>query len=526
MKQIAAIFSKDVRHLRPEISLSLALLVVLDLVYPDTWRHSGPSAGASFSPLALVDIGPLPDCLAVLVPVGWWILTARLIHTERFVGDTQFWLTRPYGWTRLLAAKLLFLICFICMPFLLSQAVLLGEAGFNPLPSTFGMLDNLFAVTCMLVLPLVALSTITSSFGKLVLVLLGIFLFFVGEMAFTPSHSAGIPGPGGLGFPIFVGGCVAAIVVQFALRNRRLASLLLVGVPVLLCLLGSLPLDRGEMDRRFPENNGKFPVRFAYSPDDVRKPGAGETDKGAVEVSVPMKVSGVPDGYVAIGAGTKAAIEAPNGERWESPWKGSGSGEKYPPGITDSTRLFAMPHALYDRLKGKPVRLRFAIAFELAREISSTTVALPQSEFNVAGVGICTTEFGTDGTISGAHCRSAMRHPALTYVTARWTESECTEQRQSEAETWLGESWIGSTDPRSWDFGLVSVWLTPLSLSNRFGLYTGKPPEVRHMCVGSPITFSRYEPVGQSRTELVVENFQLPPLSKRGYGGSLGMPLR
>jgi len=526
MKQIAAIFSKDVRHLWPEIAVSFALLVALVLEYPTTWR-SGLSASAGFSSFALLAIGRLPQFLVVLIPISWWFLTARLIHTERLVGDTQFWLTRPYEWPKFLAAKLLFLACFICVPFLLSQGVLLGEAGFNPFPSTAAMLANLFAVTCILVLPLVTLSTVTSSFGKLVLVLLGVFLFFAAQVALLPSHSAGLPDPGlDVSFFIFFAGCVAAIVVQFAMRNLPLACLLIAAVPALLCILGLLPLD--STDRQFPEQSTGLPVKFAYVPSDTHQPAAiAATKSSDVVVMIPVEVSGIPEGEAVTIVSTRATIEAPTGGQWKSPWKSVGMDQKFRPGLFDSTQQFAMPRGIYDKLKGQPVRLHLSIAFELEHETSSTTMPLPDSDFAVNGLGICTPDSPwADGKIVVIHCRSAMRRPHLTYVSALWTEGDCVHP-QSDAETWRGEGWSGSTDPDSWNFGLVSVWETYLNLSNSWGFtHSDRPPRSRHLCVGSPITFSRYEAVRQNQTSLAVDNFQLPELSHGGYRGNVAVHLR
>ena len=61
------------------------------------------------------------------------------------------------------------------------------------------------------------------------------------------------------------------------------------------------------------------------------------------------------------------------------------------------------------------------------------------------------------------------------------------------------------------------------------GANTGRPPRFRHLCVGSPITFSRYEAVRQNQTSLVVDNFQLPELSKAGafvMGGHVSVNTR
>ena len=141
MKQILAIFSKDSRRFWPEIAVSLAITAAFVLVYPMQWRENNRIFGTvSYSIGGLFThgggLGFLAGCLIVLVPISWWILIARLVHGERLVGHTQFWLTRPYDWRRFLAAKLLFVAVFLYLPFLAAQMALLAQVGFDPFAYT------------------------------------------------------------------------------------------------------------------------------------------------------------------------------------------------------------------------------------------------------------------------------------------------------------------------------------------------------------------------------------------------------
>jgi hypothetical protein len=131
MRQILTIFAKDARRFWPETAISWALLLGLVLVYPNQWHQSAPIASARFGWFNVSGgaAGFSASCLVVLVPLSWWILIVRLIHCERLVGDTQFWITRPYEWPKLLAAKLLFLAAFLYAPFFAAQCVLLREGA-------------------------------------------------------------------------------------------------------------------------------------------------------------------------------------------------------------------------------------------------------------------------------------------------------------------------------------------------------------------------------------------------------------
>lgn len=133
MKQILHIFAKDARRFLPEIVVSLAITVAFTWIYPYQWRseYIGAVAGGSF--FVPEEMTLLASCLTLLPPVSWWLLITRVIHAENLVGDCQFWITRPYEWPKLLAAKTLFLFGFLYLPLFLAQCVLLIQAGFHPL---------------------------------------------------------------------------------------------------------------------------------------------------------------------------------------------------------------------------------------------------------------------------------------------------------------------------------------------------------------------------------------------------------
>src|ERR1700761_8710283 len=103
MKQTLHIFKKDVRYLRYEIVM--AMLVVLAFGFTGT-RHA----------LTVSERPPNQTIawtlLTFFLPLTWWFLIARLIHAEAIPGERHFWLTRPYNWRSLLAAKVLFIVIF------------------------------------------------------------------------------------------------------------------------------------------------------------------------------------------------------------------------------------------------------------------------------------------------------------------------------------------------------------------------------------------------------------------------------
>ncbi len=223
MKQVLHVFAKDARRFWPEIAISLAITAAFARIYPNQWLTPGLYAVSGWGGFA----GPqglqlLATVLAVLVPVSWLLLIARVIHGESLVGDRQFWPTRPYEWKKLLAAKVLFLLVFLYLPFVAAQLVLLLEAGFRPFGYMSGLLFNLMLITGALVLPLFAMATVTSTFARMAFAVVGVLLGFIGFGVL----SAGLAGiavstPSSFNFltPILLCICCGAVALQYAVRR-------------------------------------------------------------------------------------------------------------------------------------------------------------------------------------------------------------------------------------------------------------------------------------------------------------------
>jgi hypothetical protein len=537
MKQILAIFKKDARHLWPEILASLAMLAALAYFYPDQWRNARGYEAHSFSPGGLFSHSRdfLSGCLIVLVPLSWFVLISRLVHVERLVGNTQFWVTRPYQWAKLLAAKALFIGVFLYVPFLIAQCALLAEAGFNPLTYIPGLFLNFIFATFILVLPLGAFSSLTSSFGKVILLLLAL-IFYIAAAAWIYSQlpfefTSGPSGPIAdlLSFISLICGFSAVVFVQYAIRRTRLAWMLLAALCVLLTALAFVNPDRWLMARHFPVQsaNASGEVEFNYAGTATHEPSVVEAEeKGVLDISVPVSAGGFNGGIAIQPVALKASLDAPGGAHWESPWQSVYAGY-LAANRTDFTPDFKMRRADYDRFRSTAVTLSLILAVNKAKPIGTIQMQLQPHDFSVPRVGICLPQnpqyFSDPGTITGLNCRSAMRAPQLTYVTVHWSDDDCPDAPSS-ANSIAGDGWVGSLDTSPADFGITSVWLHPLFLSNATGeFHPGEPLKVRHLCPGSQLAFTTYESIGSAQVNMTIENFRLPAPSKVQVLGLTGV---
>ena len=111
-----------------------------------------------------------------LIPLAWWFAIGAAVQGESLSGDRQFWVTRPYSWKSLLAAKLLFLAAFMGLPVFLSDCVILLANGFNPLTLIPGLALRQCWLAGVLALPF-AVAALTRTIRDFVLTGLAFFVF-------------------------------------------------------------------------------------------------------------------------------------------------------------------------------------------------------------------------------------------------------------------------------------------------------------------------------------------------------------
>jgi hypothetical protein len=386
------------------------------------------------------------------------------------------------------------------------------------------LLYNLILCAGIFILPLAAVSTVTTGFGRMTLILLGVVVFIAGVALLItelPSDTSGtVSGPLGdsLSFILLACGCAAVVLVQFAIRKVRVAWMILAGLALLMTTGAFLDPDERFVEHSYPSEGfgNQAPVQISsYAPDASIQPSInGTRDKGLLEITIPVHVLGVAEGHAVILTAFKATIDAAGQARWESPWQVVYN-ETHMPGNSDSWLRFRIRRAVYDRLKSTPVTLHLSFAVDDTQAAGSSSIPMTASDFSVPDFGICTPQayswLRRNPEITGISCRSAMRHPHLTYVTAQWTDGSCSDL---DPEKTLGTAWTGSLDSDPAEFGITSVWTLPLTFSNNWGNRRGGDIALpRHFCPGSPITFTAYNRVARGQVGLTIQDFHIPEMA-------------
>lgn len=507
MKQILHIFKKDTRHFWPEILISLVVMFAFAWMDTNDWKVFHDSQVRS-------RMQDFIGTLVLLMVLSWLLLTARVVHAETLVGDRQFWITRPYEWKRLLAAKVLFMVAWFGVPYLLMQLYLLAQAGFHSLALLPGILSTVLMVGLVFLGTVWSAAVVTSTFTRLVLTLLGCFLVFVGYMflAFGWRHGYVSVNPYAnfALLPLLFVGCVAAITLQYATRRVRAARGLLVVLLVLLALSVAVNHRQSLVDEAYPAPvEGAMPVMSVahtptnHFPDQVR------TWESKDYIDLPIHFSGVANGYAVITDDYRFTLTASDGFQWTSPWQQTR--DRLLPGDYGGMVHLMIEPALYDRFKAGPVTLRIEYAVSRYKADGVTRMPYPK-EAEVPGLGICARQ---SWGFSGLQCRSAVHQPGLAYVETTWTKGSCSEtpEATTEAYSWFEpeSAYAEYRTPLWMDFRLTTVRTSFLWFISSQEDGSSRGMGRRQICPGTPMTVTQFRLVDRTRTELTLLNFVLPP---------------
>jgi ABC-type transport system involved in multi-copper enzyme maturation permease subunit len=511
MNQTLHIFRKDTRHFWPEILISLILIALYV-------AHS-PSGWTVYSDIARQHIlEQISGLLGFLTPLSWLLLIARVTYAESLIGDNEFWLTRPYERGSLLAAKVLFLAVWTCLPFVIAQASILVIAGFPPasyLPLFFG---DLCFVGAVLLLPLFAIAAVNTSFTRMTLTLLSIFLLFLAFMSLVTSSAATIQVVYRIGLDshqeafyiafIFFCASATAIALQYKTRRVWISRSVLMMTPILVLAAAYAYHRPSQIDRAYSHPpTGSTPPLLVSLTADPDHPIKGHRSNGGSYMELRVQYSGVPEGYLVRPDAIKYTLVAADGQQWTSPWQERA--DRVLPGVRTATLYLPLPNDVYERFQSTPITLHVSFAITRLKADTTTVMKYPSGETSVPGVGICSRGSSPGITLV---CRSVNWQPRLTHITTLWSKSPCSEssvanENSSPADVW-SEFYAGS--PEASISPVVSRYLN----FNLAGFHT-QAPAADHLCLGAPLTITQYQILDRTQADFVFPNFQIPAVEPK-----------
>jgi hypothetical protein len=390
MREILHIFKKDIRRHWPEILVTLAFL---GLYLKETLKEPDHAAYASlfffFSRLSAESVAPL-------MVLFWVFLTVRIVQGEPLVGDRQWWITKPYEWWKLLAAKEAFLLVFVAFPLFVVQLFLLHHAGFPILPNILRVLYMQLALGVFLSLPSVALASLTRNLWQAVLavVLALVVVSVVASLLNSiPSHSMSSKVQeiaGDAAAPLVPGSIIGAVGWQFARRRTWASRGLLVSGPALVALLSAVTPYAKLVEKKYPlAEVSAVPAHFTPVIPNVppKKRSNSFYEPRDVFLRIPLLVSGILIGHAVQVDGVRVSMESAGFPRWDSGWESRGEQLWTESQQTDVS--YQMKRWEFEARKTKPVRLHLELALTEYQETEPRDLILQEGKFSDPQLGFC-----------------------------------------------------------------------------------------------------------------------------------------
>ena len=483
------ILRKDSLHLWPEILVVLLLFAAFAYAAPSNW------ASSQYALIATL----VSWLLDVLMPISWLILISRLVHDEPLVGDRQFWTSRPYHWAKLLAAKILFLLLFVYLPFFLMQVFLLKHAGLYPSTALSSLLHNLLLLTVTLIVPIMALAAVTSTFARLLLSFLGaaiyvlIVFLFIGWTVwekFTPP----------LLNPLLVSLLIllpaAALVFQYATRRTMISRVILAATPLLLAVL-VLVLPYGPLIRSaYPASVASSDPRLSDDlPEQLKSKAPAEgnllTFRNEASVQLPFAVSGVDKDSAYLVRGVSAHIVAA-GVDWTSPFVSTGQPAEIAAGRPYSAVVVPIPLKVFNQIGSLPADVDLTLVTDHLKLDPAATWKAASPSFHVPSRGVCSFpgQEAAGGQPRDLNCLYALKAPQITFISAEVSPGSCANPNKLPAQASVG----GTGTSLSFD----PVITQPVSFR------TGDPDPKHHyaLCPGTLLNFLQAKDAGKLRLQV------------------------
>jgi hypothetical protein len=299
---------------------------------------------------------------------------------------------------------------------------------------------------------------------------------------------------------------------------RVLASrLLLIALPIVVILSGLAIPESTAISHAYPRPTAaqEAPVQLTLLRDTPHPATSDLIRANQVQVSIPLQVSGVAEGYAFISDALQVTVDAANGSHWSSPWQGAYN-LYYLPGTSESGVNFPMSRAFFDQVRSMPVTLRFTLALTQVRAGDAKSIPMSTQDFSVPDFGICSPDpHLMERQFFGISCKFALRQPRLTYVRVRWQDSSCAAPQPDPDTGVEGGAWNGTLDNTPADFGITSVWSAPIGFSNPTNV-EGNKVEPRHLCPGTPVIFTQYNFVRRLQYNFAIPDFRFPDYHPEG----------
>jgi hypothetical protein len=520
MQQILHIFKKDVRRHWPEILISVALLGLYAKVMTHQADYYGTMA-PNHIPWAEISA----STLAPLMLIFWIFLTIRVVQGERLVGDKQWWITKPYEWWKLLAAKEVFLLAFIGAPLFLVQLYLLHDAGFAIHSHFFGIVRMQFALALILFLPAVALASLTKNLGQALIVLLIAFIVFftiTSQLSRVPnsSMSSAVQGLEEIESVLLLGSITGAAGWQYARRKTWASRGLFVAGAAVVILISALTPYAMFVNRKYPMLESKdapAQISAAVVPKSTKTPPEWFDGVREIPLIIPVNDSGALAGALVVVDGIKLTMETISGTKWEPGWTSQGM-LLWPQGGQKQIS-YQIDRKMFEQTKAQTGTLHIEFALTEYQAEDARDLVLHSGEFADPTLGLCAFSTRNPSLIM---CRRPFHIPGL-IATFDPSQASCPAPSDDNAipedkisHAWYPPSYEGSAEP-----GLNPVEAYPVSFGTGEVVFTSDKRQKQvtvYLCSGAKVTLAKPHAARHARITVDLNNITLQDLVNFGDG--------
>jgi hypothetical protein len=317
MRHALRIFRKDVRHLWPRIATVLAVELLVGL---GSFVFPGLAKGRTL--------------LGLFQTLACWYLIAAVIHEEAVPGNRQYWLTRPFSWRDLLAAKLIFILVFLCLPVFAGDVTILVLRGRSPLAYLPELLVSQLFFLAKVALPAAALASIAASLVELVWIPVAAYVGIA--VIVLPLSLLAQTGTdwGGLDWfrttvvaALLLAASASILLVQYARRRTWvskgiLMASLLIGISLIL-MPGwhtAFALQTRLRGQHVADSVARITLGSGRDPRTQPRDQVSWGGQHVIGVPIPVRVTGIPHGMALYSERATVTVATPDGEWWNSGW--------------------------------------------------------------------------------------------------------------------------------------------------------------------------------------------------------------
>lgn len=418
MRQALHIFKKDARYLWYEIALVWLL------------------ASAFASMHIRTKYAYLSGLVEVVLVVGAVLLIGRLILAEAIAGDRQFWVTRPYRWQSLLAAKVLFIIVFVNLPIFAAQFFIVLIDGFPLGFSVPGLLWSQVLLFACVSLPLASIAAVSSAIAPFIVSQLIAIVVAVGMMfLFSPLATRAL---GGLDWvrdsiALLALGAIAVSILFIQYKSRRtlfsrwvalggiaLGALAFTAMPPQFALAVQSGFSKQ------PSLGSSIQATFGRVPENQFSSGQ---VPGKVAMVFPILLRGLPEGTDVQGDVFSISLQSPDVPASQVNAIGDCANFSRTPMSEGSSIIHVncfIDTRFFGKQRDRPMTLHASLYFTLFGNAQSRSMPLSSEFLNAPGGLQCTAESGGPRADSIVKCRSAFRWPARLVYERRGDSDENT----------------------------------------------------------------------------------------------------